>query len=215
MLMVIFHDFDWNNIVDDPDLPFDDDDDNGDDDVCQVSYLMVEGGDQEWQELSDPYCGGLPTVLPHTVESYKTTYDPPTFPTDDIRQDLALRKDDLALNIEEGTWEGDWEGVWTTGEQEEGVPKGRLLVADPQDISETKTEVLFLVLSTLSHLLLLYLICLYNITFPLTLNYMLTVTFHSLGEDTSEKCQLGGHRQAAVISGGPGGDSQCLGFLMS
>ena len=38
----------------------------------QASYLMVEGGDEEWQELDDPYLGTLPTELPHTAESFKT-----------------------------------------------------------------------------------------------------------------------------------------------
>ena len=56
----------------------------------QASYLMVEGGDEEWQELEDPYLGTLPTELPHTAESFKTTHPPPTFPTDRIRKSLSM-----------------------------------------------------------------------------------------------------------------------------
>ena len=58
----------------------------------QASYLMVEGGDEEWQELEDPYLGGLPTELPHTAESFKTAnaHPPPAFPTDRIRKSLSM-----------------------------------------------------------------------------------------------------------------------------
>ena len=56
----------------------------------QASYLMVEGGDEEWQELDDPYLGTLPTELPHTAESFKTAKAPPAFPTDRIRKSLSM-----------------------------------------------------------------------------------------------------------------------------
>ena len=56
----------------------------------QASYLMVEGGDEEWQELEDPYLGTLPTELPHTEESFKTAHPPPGLPTDRIRKSLSL-----------------------------------------------------------------------------------------------------------------------------
>ena len=55
----------------------------------QASYLMVEGGDEEWQELEDPYLGTLPTELPHTAESSKTAHPPPGLPTDKIRKSLS------------------------------------------------------------------------------------------------------------------------------
>jgi len=56
----------------------------------QASYLMVEGGDEEWQELEDPYLDSLPTELPHTAESFKTAAPPPAFPTDGIRKSLSM-----------------------------------------------------------------------------------------------------------------------------
>ena len=56
----------------------------------QASYLMVEGGDEEWQELEDPYLGTLPTDLPHTAESFKTAHPPPGLPTDRIRKSLSM-----------------------------------------------------------------------------------------------------------------------------
>merc|ERR1719187_1842336 len=56
----------------------------------QASYLMVEGGDEEWQELEDPYLGTLPTELPHTAASFKTAHPPPGLPTDRIRKSLSM-----------------------------------------------------------------------------------------------------------------------------
>jgi len=56
----------------------------------RASYLMVEGGDEEWQELEDPYLDSLPTELPHTAESFKTAAPPPAFPTDGIRKSLSM-----------------------------------------------------------------------------------------------------------------------------
>ena len=63
----------------------------------QISYIEVEGGDAG-EELEDPYEGGLPTSLPHTVESFKIRELPPTFPTDAVREQLS--KEDMALHEE-------------------------------------------------------------------------------------------------------------------
>ena len=46
----------------------------------QIGYLMVEGASEE-EDLEDPYQGGLPTCLPHTLESFKAgSKQSPGFP---------------------------------------------------------------------------------------------------------------------------------------
>ena len=46
----------------------------------QIGYLMVEGASEE-EALEDPYQGGLPTCLPHTLESFKVgSCSSPGFP---------------------------------------------------------------------------------------------------------------------------------------
>ena len=57
----------------------------------------MEGGDAG-EELEDPYEGGLPTSLPHTVQSFKIRELPPVFPTDAVREQLT--KEDMALHGE-------------------------------------------------------------------------------------------------------------------
>ena len=55
----------------------------------------MDGGDAG-EELEDPYEGGLPNSLPHTVESYKIRELRPAFPTDAVREQLS--KEDMALH---------------------------------------------------------------------------------------------------------------------
>ena len=67
----------------------------------QISYLMVEGSEDGLESLEDPYCGAIPTSLPHTVDSFKfMPTQPLAFPTDDLRGNLT--KQEMAYALEDG-----------------------------------------------------------------------------------------------------------------
>jgi len=51
----------------------------------QISYRMVDGEESEEEEDADPYCGSIPSELPHTVQSIKIRKKVSfIFPTDNL-----------------------------------------------------------------------------------------------------------------------------------
>jgi len=119
ILKFIFY-FGWLNVAETLINPFGEDDEDFDVNYLinrnlQIGYLMVEGASEE-EDLEDPYQGGLPTCLPHTLESFKAgSKQSPGFPTDnmrertaddggedEMRQDFSINSRDQSPNSQQG-----------------------------------------------------------------------------------------------------------------